>query len=209
MLVKVCGMTQKENIFQVSSLSPDFLGFIFYSKSPRNALGMSLDIIQRLPKNIQPVAVFVNSDYDEIIETVNRYGIKTIQLHGEESSEFCKKLKNKGFTIIKAIKVPYQPNENFFDCLESYKGKIDLFLFDTAGSDPGGNGQKFNWKILNNYSIEIPFLLSGGIGPDDLEAIKSFHHVQLIGVDLNSRFEISPGFKSIPLLSRFLNTLKQ
>lgn len=207
MIVKICGMTQKENIAQVCELFPDFLGLIFYPKSPRNAIGINPEIFKSLPEHIKPVGVFVNADFNGIVEIANRYGIKTVQLHGEEPPEFCEKLKKLGFKVIKAIKVPSSSDENFFKSLECYEGKIDLFLFDTGGAKPGGNGQKFNWDILDNYYLEMPFLLSGGIGPDDLELIKSFHHPQFIGIDLNSRFEISPGIKSFPLLSNFLKDL--
>lgn len=208
MLIKICGMTQKENISQILKLSPDFMGFIFYDKSPRNVFGMNPEIIRSLPSNITRVGVFVNSGYEEVITLVNKYSIQTVQLHGEENPEFCKKLKEKKLTVIKAIKVPQSPESNFFSNLSYFRNYVDMFLFDTAGIHPGGNGKKFQWLALEDYNLDIPFLLSGGIGPDDLERIKSFSHPQFLGIDLNSRFEISSGIKSYPLLSNFIHSIR-
>lgn len=194
--VKVCGMRETQNISDVALLRPDFMGFIFYSLSKRSAYGIDPDVVRSLPESITPVAVFVDATFDEIKNIIYLYDIDHVQLHGEESPQFCKSLKDEGITVIKAVKVK--------TCLPSdlakYKNNIDFFLFDTAGKTPGGNGIKFNWRALENYHLDIPYFLSGGIGPEDLNLLTRSRLKGCFAIDVNSKFEDYPGHKNIKAL---------
>lgn len=201
-------MCYPDNVAQIASLKPDFMGFIFYPLSPRNALSTPSSVFLQLPPEITPVAVFVDSLSDEIIEITSSRNISVVQLHGNESPEFCAGLKGKGITVIKAFKIQNDPDTFSFDQLSSYVGNVDYFLFDTAGKNQGGNGIKFDWKILSNYHLTTPFLLSGGIGPDDNDLSVDEIHPQCIGIDINSKFEISPGVKDVDKVSQFLITIR-
>ena len=156
-----------------------------------------------LPEHLKKVGVFVDSTLDDILQHISDYQLDIIQLHGQESPDFAKALKPH--TIIKAFNI-----EKADDLLqtEKYKGIADYFLFDTKGKMVGGNGQKFDWSVLTAYQGKTPFLLSGGIGPEDAESVRSFHHPRCIGIDLNSRFESEPGFKDINQLKTFINNIK-
>lgn len=207
-IIKVCGMRDPDNIGEIVKLQPDYIGFIFYEKSPRYVGAIDPDIIRGLPEHVVPVGVFVNESIQKIIEITKTTGINTIQLHGSETPEFCKILKKKGYKIIKAISIPVEHKEDLFRRLESYQDNIDLFLFDTAGKAPGGNGVKFNRNILEDYDLEMPYLLSGGIGPEDINFIKQGLPRNCVGIDLNSRFEIYPGFKDSSKLSFFIKEIR-
>ena len=134
------------------------------------------------------------------------WDLEVIQLHGKESPEFCKQLKQAGFIVIKAFSV-----DELFDfiTLKAFIGSCDLFLFDTKSLLPGGTGKKFNWQLLNNYQLDIPFFLSGGIGPDDLNVIRELSHPQLFGIDINSGFEVSPALKDIEKVGIFISKIRQ
>lgn len=199
-------MRNPENIREVSELIPDFMGFIFYPPSPRSCSSLPVNTVRSLPEGIMPVAVTVNSDFDRIMGIVDKYGFKGVQLHAEESPEMCLRLREEGLFVMKAISV--RDSESMND-VRKYVGKVDLFVFDTATKSRGGSGKKFDWSLLENYDTPTDFLLSGGIGPEDADRIIEFSHPHFVGVDLNSRFEVSPGVKSISLLSRFLNELKE
>jgi phosphoribosylanthranilate isomerase len=188
---------------QLATLPIDMLGFIFYPKSPRYVVGkIEPDEIVKLPDHIQKVGVFVNATKDEILEFANIYHLNTLQLHGNETAELCKELKAEGFTILKAFNLD---NENDY---EEYTPYCDYFLFDTPSAQHGGTGQKFDWTLLENYTGTTLFLLSGGIGPDDAEAVKKINHPKFAGIDINSKFEVEPGVKDIPLLEAFFEALK-
>lgn len=204
--IKICGMRDRGNISDVAALHPDFLGFIFYPPSSRFCGSIDPEVVRIIPEGITPVAVVVNPTEEEIIALNNRYGFTTFQLHGEESPEFCKALKDMGFNVIKAISIKDQES---LDCIAGYKGMVDLLVLDTATSSRGGSGKKFDWQLLSDPAIEIDFLLSGGIGPDDAAAIRSLSLPHLAGIDLNSRFEVSPALKDPELLQVFLNELDQ
>lgn len=206
--IKICGMKYPDNIQDVAAIAPDFMGFIFYALSPRNAIGISPEILKKLPSNIIPVAVFVDEQTDMIVKTTRPLGITTIQLHGCESPEFCRSLLSRGYRVIKAFKIPSDPTEDFFEFLTPYVSCVDLFLFDSAGTNPGGNGIKFNWEILESYNLPIPFLLSGGIGPEDFDLFHRNIHPMCIGLDINSKFESAPGQKDITKLSEFKKLMK-
>lgn len=214
--IKICGMKYKDNITEVAALQPDYFGFIFYEKSSRSFDGT----IPELPSEIKKIGVFVNATQEEILEKVERYNLDLIQLHGEESPEFCEELKrhfqgSNGHQI-EIIKVFSIKNHFNFDQLKPYESVCDYFLFDTKGQLPGGNGYSFDWEILKNYPSTKPYFLSGGIGLDEVENIAKFlrrqsrnNRDQLChAVDVNSKFEIEPGLKNITLLKEFKNRIK-
>ena len=193
-------MKYPENIFEVSKLLPDFLGFIFWEKSSRYFDGK----IPEIPKSIKKVGVFVNAPLEEINHKIEKYDLNIIQLHGNESPEFCEKLKNSTIEIVKVFSV----NDDFnFSTLKPFETVCDYFLFDTKGKLPGGNGLTFNWQILQQYKLTKPFFLSGGIGLDEIENIKKLN-LPIYAIDVNSKFEIEPGLKNIELLKSFKNNLQ-
>ena len=192
----------------VASLGADYIGFIFYNGSPRNVGEMNSEITRLLPEGVKPVGVFVNASKEEILRLVDKYFLKTVQLHGNETPDFCTSLRQKGLEVIKAIRVPETISANFFSGLKEYEGHVDLFLFDTAGKEAGGNGIKFDWNILQDYNLVIPYLLSGGIAPQDAELLKGNLPDKCIGIDINSKFEHSPGIKDMEKLEFFITQLR-
>jgi phosphoribosylanthranilate isomerase len=201
--IKVCGMKFTENREQVEKLGVDFLGYIFYDPSKR-FVGDSPEtglFNSEKPK----VGVFVNENAFEIMGIAKNFDFKYVQLHGKENPKTCNMLKNQGLKIIKAFSV----DETFkFFTTKAFEGIADYFLFDTKTTLHGGSGEKFDWKILNDYKGTTPFFLSGGIGPDDAKSIKEIEHPKLVGVDLNSGFEDEPGLKNIDRLDQFIKELK-
>lgn len=206
MLIKVCGMRDPENIRAVASLTPMLMGFIFYEQSPRYAGNLDPEVVSELPSFVRPVALFVNSTAEKIDEITNRYGIKVVQLHGDESPQFCQKLRDRGLIVLKAV--PVSDIESL-QALEAYHGAVDGFVFDSPSEKRGGSGKKFDWAILENYHGSTPYLLGGGIGPDDVDEIISAMRPGMAGIDINSRFESSCAIKDISLLTRFILSLRK
>ena len=161
-----------------------------------------------LPTNCKRVGVFVDENIEQVKRTAYEYQLDMIQLHGSESPDYIRGLRAdvSSPAIIKAFNIATKED---FEATKPYEGIVDYFLFDTKGPSVGGNGAKFDWTVLADYVGETPFLLSGGIGPDDAARIRSFHHPQLAGIDLNSRFELAPGMKDVSALRKFLNELNQ
>ena len=205
--IKICGMREPENIPDVAGLNPDFMGFIFYSESPRYA-EKNLDpaILRSMPAAIHKTGVFVNSDFAYISRIVTEYSLDAVQLHGNETAGLCNSLKERDILVIKTFSIP--ANENFKRC-SVFTGCTDYFLFDTSVSGFGGSGQKFNWKELHKYELDHPFFLSGGIGPEDYNTINKIENPSFYGIDLNSRFEIKPGLKDKAVLEKFISDLRQ
>jgi phosphoribosylanthranilate isomerase len=204
MKIKVCGMRDSENINELLNLTPDYIGFIFYDKSKR----FVADFPEvEIPLSIKIVGVFVNESIDEVVRIVSNYKLDGVQLHGDESVEYCSELNSKlSVEVIKAFAV----DEDFdFNKTIDYESVCDLFLFDTKGKDYGGNGLKYDWSILKNYKGETPFLLSGGINENDVLVVKEFQHPKFVGVDLNSGFEDAPSQKNIEKLKEFKHKLMQ
>ena len=202
-LIKVCGMREAENIRAVEALGIRLMGFIFWPKSSRYVAGRPA----YLPTQCKRVGVFV----DEAIETVKRiaddYALDYIQLHGSESPDYIRQLKAVATPrLIKAFNIATIAD---LEQIAPYTGLVDYFLFDTKGPSVGGNGQQFDWSVLSAYNGDTPFLLSGGIGPDDAQRLSAFHHEKCIGIDLNSRFELTPGIKDVAALHKFLNELNR
>jgi phosphoribosylanthranilate isomerase len=201
LVVKICGMKIPENIQAVASLKPDYMGFIFYPKSPRYAEPLDVSTLNSLPATIKKIGVFVNEDLEDILTIATKYELDGVQLHGTELVEMCKELRKAGFIVIKAFPIAEAYN---FKVTKAYEGACDFFLFDTKTEAYGGSGVKFDWAILEEYLGKTPFLLSGGISVDDVEEIQKIEHTLFAGVDLNSRFEIKPGLKNIELLKQFI-----
>ena len=204
--IKVCGMKYASNINAVAALMPDYLGFIFYPKSKR-FVGLDFDRsdLTSLNPSIQKVAVFVNAYLNEVTEFSNIYGIKFVQLHGDETPEFCSDLRKNNFKVIKAFGI----DEDFdFSALEAYKESVDYFLFDTKTPEHGGSGRTFNWQVLDQYKLAVPFFLSGGLSLANISDLKSIQHPQLFGVDLNSKFEVEPGVKNTELLAEAFKNIR-
>lgn len=202
--LKICGLRQKENIEQVLELQPDYIGFIFYKKSKRYVEKFVDNFKLSTNSNALKTGVFVNASFDELQKTIKNYQLKAIQLHGEETPELCQKIKATGVEVIKVFSVD---DDFYFEKTKPYEVHCDLFLFDTKGKLPGGNGYTFNWKILENYKGDTPFFLSGGIGLDSVESLKNFRHPKLYGIDVNSRFEIEPALKDVEKLRKFTHQI--
>lgn len=210
MKLKVCGMKYQDNILEVAQLQPDYIGFIFYRKSPR----FFDEAIPKLPKAIKKVGVFVNATIEDIIEKTKKYNLDAIQLHGYESPEFCYKCHTElveashPIEIIKVFSILDYFN---FDCLKPYETVCDYYLFDTKGKLPGGNGYTFNWEVLKDYPSSKPFFLSGGIGLEETENVLSFLRREeskyCYAIDINSKFDIEPGLKNTELLKKFKSTV--
>ena len=205
MLVKVCGMREPENIEKVAQLGVDMMGFIFYPKSPRFA-SQSVDRTTA-DKNVCRVGVFVNESVELISDKIQLFDLDAVQLHGNESRELCEQLheQNGLLKVIKAISVSTAGDIQKY---KEYVGAVDYFLFDTKCKTVGGSGQQFDWQVLENYDGDVPFILSGGIGPEDVERISNFHHPKCIGIDLNSKFEMEPGLKDVEMLKTFLENIE-
>ena len=223
MVIKVCGMRDAQNIREVSQLGVDMIGMIFYPKSPRyvemqsSHAGIIPDYVKediniKSAKSPARVGVFVDDMVQNIVTRVVNYHLDYVQLHGNEPREMCENLRltldpdiRPGIKIIKAISVS---DASDIQKYKKYVGAVDLFLFDTKCKTVGGSGQQFDWQVLEQYDGEIPFLLSGGIGPEDASRLHAFHHPKCIGIDLNSRFEIEPGVKDVEKLKGFLNAMQ-
>ena len=207
LLIKICGLRHISNIRELAKLEPDFMGFIFHGPSPRHALPwLNPGEMYDIPDTIIKTGVFVDKEINYIKKITGTYTLNAIQLHGHEKPEICKKLKDEGITVLKAFGVDRSFN---FEETREYTGSCDYFIFDTKTPKHGGSGHKFNWDSLNEYHFETPFLLSGGISPDDAEAVKKLQHPSFSGIDLNSRFEISPGIKDTLLIRNFLMKIKE
>lgn len=196
--IKVCGMAQPDNLQAVAALQPDFLGFIFYERSPRN-MQQSLQPadLQQIPDGIKKVGVFVNATAEEILEQTKKFSLDAVQLHGDESAALCNELRQQGLVVIKVFRV----GEGFdLAALQPYAGVADYFLFDTQGKQYGGNGQAFNWQLLKNYSLQVPIILSGGITTASLASLAQLRHLPLYAIDVNSKFETAPGLKDTAAL---------
>lgn len=200
MMIKVCGMREADNIREVARLGIDLMGFIFWPKSKRYVA----EPPQYLPSQVKKVGVFVDASLDDIRQHIQDYQLDIIQLHGHESPEDTHALKPA--VIIKAFNIATVED---LAQTKAYEGIVDYFLFDTKAQLPGGTGEQFDWSVLSHYEGTTPFILSGGIGPDDAERVKAFHHPRCIGIDLNSRFETAPGLKDVNKLREFLEKVKR
>lgn len=231
MIIKVCGMRDADNIRAVVDAGADMIGLIFYPKSPRcvtmidSRSGLipdhassdfakvaSNDKVSSIKERPQLVGVFVDDLPQNIVTRIYNYDLDYVQLHGDESPVMIENLKatvvpdiRKELKVIKAISI--ENKEDLQKC-QQYEGLVDMFLFDTKCASVGGSGKKFDWQMLQAYNGNTPFLLSGGIAPDDVESIKEFHHPMFAGIDINSKFEIEPGFKDVEKVKTFISEMQ-
>ena len=209
MNIKVCGLTQLKQLQQLDALNVAFAGLIFHKDSPRYVVGkIAKDELKDADFDLKKVGVFVNADYDEIMQMIDDYGLDVVQLHGDETPELCEELSDE-VEVIKAFSISDKIT-SIDDMIVDYDDVCDYYLFDTASKNGkvGGTGEKFDWKLVKKSKIEKPFFLSGGISLDDLELIKSFKHPDYYGIDVNSRFEKSPGIKDMAMLLQLRQGLK-
>ncbi len=212
--IKVCGMRELPNLEGLTQVAVDWIGFIFYSKSPRYVeaegfgdSGLQKTFVQRTPagQRIKKVGVFVNEELDVVKEKIEKYSLDAVQLHGQETVFYCQDLRETGVTVIKAFSI----DAGFsFTLTDAYQYDCDYFLFDAKGLQPGGNGTTFDWSLLQKYTGKTSFFLSGGLSPGMEEAVRSFQHPQFIGLDLNSGFELGPGRKDLNLLAEFIHRVQ-
>jgi phosphoribosylanthranilate isomerase len=207
MKLKVCGMRESANVKNLlDKVQPDWMGLIFYPASPRFVDDIQADWIRET--EVKKVGVFVDAAFSEIVEKTHKFGLTTVQLHGDESAEEVEKLKNiTGLEIFKVFSIEKNINWNN---LEEYLEHVDYFLFDTFTHAYGGSGKTFDWQILLDYPFDKPFLLSGGLNIGHVESIKDLKSKvpQLAGVDINSKFELEPGLKEIELIMEFKKLIK-
>ena len=199
-LIKVCGMTQGDNIREIEALGVDLIGFNFYPKSPR-CLSQMPDY---LPQQARRVGVFVNQPKEEVTMYADRFGLDYLQLHGTESPGYCRTLQATGFHLIKVFSIARAKD---LERIHEYERLCEYFLFDTKTPRYGGSGEQFDWSLLRHYHGRTPFLLGGGINAYSAKAIHALRHPQLAGVDLNSRFELSPGIKDAERVRNFIKEL--
>jgi phosphoribosylanthranilate isomerase len=210
MRIKVCGMTDLHQVHQLDELGVEFCGFIFYPKSPRYVFRhVPAMNIKKVKGHINKVGVFVNAYADDILKTVDDCGLYLVQLHGDETPKECEKISNY-VSVIKAFRLA--EGDNIEWKIKDYQDVVDMFLFDTEGAGYGGTGKKFNWEVLKGLNIRKPFFLSGGIQPEDIEQLKAFARESvakdLFAIDINSKFEISPGIKDMEKIKDFVIKLK-
>lgn len=225
LIIKVCGMRDADNINDVSALDINWMGFIFYPKSPRyvrqisSNAGIIPDYSSLKEKataddagRIRRVGVFVDDMPQNIVTRVFNYHLDIVQLHGSESPVMIDNLRRtldpdirKGIKIMKAISV--KSDDDILKC-KDYEGHVDYFLFDTKTPLKGGSGEQFDWSVLQSYDGATPFLLSGGIGPDDARRVRAFSHPRCIGIDVNSKFENEPAYKDVDMLRKFISEVR-
>ncbi|MBZ5856635.1 phosphoribosylanthranilate isomerase [Flavihumibacter profundi] len=208
MRVKVCGMTQLEQVDRLEKLGATFAGFIFYPRSPRYVLRYMTTTQLKKENNINKVGVFVNAGADEVIQMVDECRLHMVQLHGDETPKYCEKIADY-VSVVKAFRL--SDNDNIEWMIKPYLDVCDMFLFDTMGVGYGGTGKKFDWNILKNTNIGKPYFLSGGIEPADEKALKEFASSEagkgLFAIDINSQFESSPGVKDLGKVGKFISSL--
>ncbi len=204
MLVKVCGLNNRENIMAVSKLEVDLIGFIFYKGSPRYFnKALSFDEVREIPKRIKKVGVFVNETIYNVLNAIAHYDLDLVQLHGNENPEYCKELMQY-VKVIKTISV--KDNTSLLE-MKKYSQACNYLLFDTSSPTYGGTGQTFNWQLLKDKEIDTPFFISGGVSLDSIQEIKDLKFKNLIGIDVNSKFEIKPGQKDVNKIQQLLKEI--
>ncbi len=208
MKIKVCGITQAKQLIQLDDLGVDYAGMIFYERSARYVLDkLSGEDVKELNLSLQKVGVFVNASVEEIKARVELYGLNAVQLHGDETPSFCKKISEQ-VSVIKAFRINTN-GQNIDRLINPFEEFCDYYMFDTGGTGKyGGSGEKFDWAILEKAKINKSFFLSGGITLDDAEKIKAFQHPFFYAADINSGFEIEPGVKNMELVKSFAEQFK-
>jgi phosphoribosylanthranilate isomerase len=209
MRVKVCGMTQLDQVDRLAEMGATFAGFIFYPKSPRYVLRHMTTTQLKKENNINKVGVFVNASVEEVLLMVDECRLHIVQLHGDEPPKYCERIADY-VSVVKAFRL--SDNDSIEWMIKPYMDVCDMFMFDTMGAGYGGTGKKFDWNILKGSNIGKPFFLSGGIQPEDTADLKAFAADPvaraLFAIDINSRFESSPGIKDMHKVETFLKEMK-
>ena len=211
MRVKVCGVTMASQLEALDEMGVDLAGFIFYPKSPRYmADKVPADYLRKFKGKIAKVGVFVNMPYEELMRTVEDYRLDMVQLHGDEIPRYCERVANY-ITVIKAFRL--SDNDPIEWMAKPYEEACDMYMFDTLGAGYGGTGKKFDWNVLKNSTIDKLFFLSGGIEPGDEDKLAEFTNLPLakkmFAVDINSKFETSPGVKNLEKVKEFVDRVKR
>lgn len=208
MKIKVCGITTISQIEELNKMGVDYVGMIFYEKSPRYALPkLKSKAVSALTLNMEKVGVFVNASENYIMTQIELYELEYVQLHGSETPTFCNHISNH-VKVIKAFRIDEQ-NSHIDWMVKPYEEVCDNYLFDKGSAGIyGGTGKKFDWHLFENATVGKKFFLSGGIGPEDAEAVKKFEHPYFYGVDINSRFETEPGIKDMEMMKQFVKELR-
>ena len=203
MIVKVCGMRDRQNIAAITSQDIQMIGLNFYPASSRYIANFEEASIKQIPEHIKRVGVFVNASLDFILNKIDTFKLHYVQLHGDETDDYCQ-VVHESCPVIKVFRI----DEDFdMSTIEQFEHCSDYYLFDTRCKSFGGSGKKFNWEMLEKYEGNKPFLLSGGIGPEDAIELSQFTHDQFVGIDINSKFELAPAVKSKDLIETFLTVL--
>ncbi len=210
MRVKVCGITQEEQLIQLSAVGASFAGFIFYPKSPRYVLRHMTTAQIKRENDINKVGVFVNAPVEEVLQMVDGCRLHMVQLHGDETPKYCERIADY-ISVIKVFRVSNTDNIGWR--IKDYMDVCDMFMFDTEGAGYGGTGKKFNWDKLNETEIGKPYFLSGGIEPGDVDRLKEFGNKpeaqNLFAIDINSKFEVAPGVKNLEAIKQFTTGLTE
>ena len=208
MKLKVCGITQLDQLQQLDDIGVDYAGLIFYRQSSRYMMHkLKSDDVRSLDLTLEKIGVFVNASVEDIQTQVELYGLDIVQLHGDETPAFCKHI-SQTVSVIKAFRITKYNDQNIDWMIKPYEEFCDYYLFDTNRKGAyGGTGEKFDWKILNNNKINKQFFLSGGIGPSDIEKVKDFYHPFFYGVDVNSKVEIEDGVKDLQAITELAHEL--
>ena len=209
MLIKVCGITSVEQLKDLQLIGVDYAGLIFYPLSPRfvGKHKMQASEINEQQISIRKIGVFVNQEEDDLLKLVDDWGLEMVQLHGEETPDYCERI-SKQVKVIKAFRVGTVDDVELM--VSPYRDVVDYFLFDTMGEKYGGTGKQFDWNLVSNKALGKPYFLSGGIGADMDKELNDFASTQkdLYAVDVNSKFEVSPGIKNMGLIRKFVDSLK-
>ncbi|MGN6417629.1 MAG: phosphoribosylanthranilate isomerase [Pseudobacter sp.] len=209
MRVKVCGMTQPDQVTALADMGVSFAGFIFYPKSPRYVFKHMTTTQIRKENNINKVGVFVNASIEEVLHMVDECRLHLVQLHGDENPKYCEKIADY-VSVVKAFRL--SDNDSVEWMIRPYMDCCDMFMFDTMGAGYGGTGKKFDWSVLQGTEVGKPFFLSGGIEPGDEDRLHEFQKEPaakgLFAVDINSKFETSPGYKDLNLVRDFVDKMK-
>lgn len=208
MRVKVCGITQEEQLLKLAETGATFAGLIFYPKSPRYVLRQMTTSQIKKENNVNKVGVFVNASVEEVLHMVDECRLHMVQLHGDETPRYCEKIADY-ISVVKAFRI--SDSDNIGWRIKDYMEVCDMFMFDTEGAGYGGTGKKFDWGKLHDVAVGKPYFLSGGIEPTDVEKLKSFSLLPeakaLFAIDINSRFEILPGVKDMERIKKFIQQL--
>ena len=232
MIIKVCGLRKPDNVRAISALDVDWIGLVFWSESPRyvqqvasrggfypdySSLATKVAELGGMPEEAhktnkpQRVGVFVDDMPQSIVTRVFNYNLDLVQLHGEEEPVMIENLKRTLMPDIRPVKIiktiMVKTADDLLKC-KLYENHVDFFLFHTSCEEKGGTGESFDWNILQAYDGKVPFLISGGIGPDDVEKIKAFKHPQFVGIDINSKFETDIAIKDVEAVDKFVKQLK-